>query len=738
MNVPPIPRFLVVTALVVLSALSSPEALADAVPPVQIMVKELPSGAFDVQWRVPKVMAPQAMPSPRLPDGCTPEGERTFVDRPSAWLIRQTYQCPNGLAGQTLGVHHPLYNIGLSTVLRVEFLSGARYAHMLEPGEDSWLVPDAGAGGFAGILLDARQAVLDGAAHFFRGWVHIAFLLVICFVGGMRVRVRLATTFLLAQVTAVAVTSLSGLRVDPALAEIGVALATVLLAREALRPAPERKQLVVLAACAGVVHGLGLQGVFAAGQEGAPNVLFLFFTALGMDVALLISVALLSAIAHIVTRPVERIHVARPAAVYATAGVACALAIGGLINGSASATKQSDRRLQLPAMVSSSQGTAQTGSRRVAATTLDAAIQSFVSVERFEVRHEILVRLRDVAERFGTASTPELAIARQDDVKERISELVLALASLDIDGESTAPISTRVDFLTVSDQGVLPRPEPVPESIETAWVGVTAVYLTKTTARDIEMVWEFIDEAPAIPVTVIDPESSISSKLTVDEPAIAWKNELSEEWTPITAMAVEPNRFILPTWSLVPLIIAFLFTAAAIRRRSPVLNASARAMFAFAVLLGPVHTVAIAVPWSTSAAPGAGEARRILAVVLPNIYRALEFREETAVFDRLALSVSGEALTEVYLDQRRVLEAEDRGGARARVEAVEIVDVTSIEPAGDDGFVANAIWTVGGTVTHFGHRHFRQNRYDARINIVPEQGTWKLQSIELLEEERLR
>jgi hypothetical protein len=161
-------------------------------------------------------------------------------------------------------------------------------------------------------------------------------------------------------------------------------------------------------------------------------------------------------------------------------------------------------------------------------------------------------------------------------------------------------------------------------------------------------------------------------------------------------------------------------------------------MLAVALLLGPVGAVAVAPPWSVSATPGTSKAKRVLARILPNVYRALEFREESAVFDRLALSVTGETLTEVYLDHRKVLEMEERGGARARVEAVEVLEVDSIEAEGAGGFSARAVWTVGGTVTHFGHRHFRQNRYDARVVAVPDEGIWKLQSIELLDEQRLR
>jgi len=49
-----------------------------------------------------------------------------------------------------------------------------------------------------------------------------------------------------------------------------------------------------------------------------------------------------------------------------------------------------------------------------------------------------------------------------------------------------------------------------------------------------------------------------------------------------------------------------------------------------------------------------------------------------------------------------------------------------------------ASWNVGGTVVHFGHRHFRQNRYVAHVVVVPVEGAWKIESITVLDEERLR
>jgi len=115
-----------------------------------------------------------------------------------------------------------------------------------------------------------------------------------------------------------------------------------------------------------------------------------------------------------------------------------------------------------------------------------------------------------------------------------------------------------------------------------------------------------------------------------------------------------------------------------------------------------------------------------------------QFREESAGYDRLSVSVTGDTLTEVYLEHRRALEMEERGGARARVEAVEVQAVGDVVPEAERGFAAVALWSVGGTVTHFGHRHFRENRYEASVSVVPVDDHWKIRAIDVLDEERVR
>ena len=61
------------------------------------------------------------------------------------------------------------------------------------------------------------------------------------------------------------------------------------------------------------------------------------------------------------------------------------------------------------------------------------------------------------------------------------------------------------------------------------------------------------------------------------------------------------------------------------------------------------------------------DAREIVGDLLRNVYQAFDYREEERIYDVLAHSVSGDLLTEIYLETQRSLEIENQGGARAKV-----------------------------------------------------------------------
>jgi len=715
-------------------------AAADGISPVTLKVKEQESGRFLAQWRVPKQLPPRAIPSPVLPESCRSVGERTLTERPGAWFVRQAYLCSDGLSGQSIGVDYPLLNATVSTLLRVELLSGDRYAHMLPPGEESWRVPDATAGGARALFRGARQAVLDGAAHFAGNGVHLALVVALMLFGGFAIATRFASGFAAGQLVAVLVLSVSGFQLGAPLAEVGVAAFVALIAREALRPSAERRQHPALALCAGLIHGLALAHLVAppADYSGSRWVYYALVV-LGMDAVLLLASMVGSGLRQLVPQRLSRRAFATLAA-YGVGVAAIALALGFPAGDTRTAAREAPTGLQLPDLPIPEGVAGTPASRRLATPFPDATLQSFVTVAPFEVRHEVLVRLRDVAERIDLEPSGELAVDVQDQLKRQVHRLVAMRTKFAIDQQEMEPVEVRVDFLSLEARGALPRLSPVPEPIDAAWLGVTAVYLTESTPSEVLLTWDGFDTEATVPVTVTDPESSRSVELTQRQPALRWNNELSEDPTPIvTATAVDPPVLWLPLLFFVLLAPATAFGVAALRgrRRQPSI-ALTRVALACAVLLAPVGNVALPLPPSMGGSPDQDSSKRILARLLPNVYRAFEFPTESAAYDRLALSVTGDTLTEVYLEHRRAVRMEERGGARARVETVEIVEVGSVEPGSSGGFIADAAWTVGGTVTHFGHRHFRQNRYDARVDVVPVEGHWKIRSIEVLDEKRLQ
>ena len=144
----------------------------------------------------------------------------------------------------------------------------------------------------------------------------------------------------------------------------------------------------------------------------------------------------------------------------------------------------------------------------------------------------------------------------------------------------------------------------------------------------------------------------------------------------------------------------------------------------------------IDLPWAR--APSMPQTSDVIEALLGNVYRSLEQPEERAVYDRLAVSVDQSMIAPIYLEQRRALELGRRGGARVNVESVEVVDLRDLEAVDAGGVRATVAWEAGGFVVHFGHRHFRQNRYEAEIELAPRDGSWKITRLAVLDNQRVR
>ena len=296
------------------------------------------------------------------------------------------------------------------------------------------------------------------------------------------------------------------------------------------------------AAVAGFGHGLGLAAMLGNDLgEGGAGLASLLLAVLGMDAThLVIGVALTVLLSTIAELPAPaRLRRLMSYGVGA-AGVAAALALA--IQGGVVQTDATAALVMMPDGTAGGVPTGSQGSRRLAPSVPNAPIHSFLSVEPFEVRHEVMLRLGGLQDELDLDPDSTLGIGAQGAIAERLTQLVLGSTTLLIDGANPEAVIRRADFMTVDLTGALPRPNPVDEIVAEAVMGVIIAYPTSGMPRSVELEWRrFPTAMEAIPATVIDPESVTSETLSPDEPVLAWRYALAEDPVPtVEAVTVEP------------------------------------------------------------------------------------------------------------------------------------------------------------------------------------------------------
>jgi hypothetical protein len=283
--------------------------------------------------------------------------------------------------------------------------------------------------------------------------------------------------------------------------------------------------------------------------------------------------------------------------------------------------------------------------------------------------------------------------------------------------------------------------------LNTALLGIIITYLTDGMPKEVTVGWDvFSDRIQKVPTSAVDPAGPFPSYVTPEENTLVWKNFLKSYKIPTVANVTVEDSLIklnVPVASVACLVLLALILLR-IRKRTkksrPIrIYAALAALLAVGVvILYPFARVAIARPAIIAPTMTDQEAVKILGSLLKNVYRAFDFREEEAVYDRLATSVKGDLLSDIYLQNRKSLIVTQAGVARARVKEVKILDA-KIEQKKERGLalLIRARWTALGTVGHWGHIHTRENMYDANITVEPVEGVWKITGLELLEEKRI-
>ena len=377
----------------------------------------------------------------------------------------------------------------------------------------------------------------------------------------------------------------------------------------------------------------------------------------------------------------------------------------------------------------------------------DAPLMTFLYVEPYEIRFEILMRLKELAS-WMELEVPDQAPIEADTqarLLEQIGRFLVQQSQVRIDGVTSRPLLDRVEFVRVTPQGIQSLNASQRLTLPTALVGVILAYLTTGPPQEVAVDWTYFNEQiTSIPATVIDPVSQLPYEVTPDQPTLRWANLLEEynyQAATIDAIAAQAaNRLQMSAPAVLLCLAAALIAGFGGRLglRGVSRIVAVGLLFALAVGARPHGRVTVPNPFEPAYQLPETEAIQILQGLLKNTYRAFDFRAEEDIYDKLAVSSSGDLITEIYLQNRRRLVMEEQGGAHAKVQDVQLLDAVQVgPPARGQEFTFRCLWRITGTVNHWGHSHQRRNQYEALIGIQPVDESWKITALDVTEERRL-
>ena len=376
-----------------------------------------------------------------------------------------------------------------------------------------------------------------------------------------------------------------------------------------------------------------------------------------------------------------------------------------------------------------------------------APVMAFLYVEPYEVRFEVLIRLKALAA-WMALDVPEQAPIDADTqagLREQIGQFLVQQSQVRIDGAASRPLLDRVEFVRVTPGGIRALEAGQRLTFHTALVGVILAYVTPGPPQEVTADWTFFDDpVTSVPSTVIDPVSQLPYDLTAEAPTLRWTNLLDQynyQVATIDAIAAQAARpIVFPVPSCLLCLVAAIFIGYGRRLGLHLVSRITGFTVFIAMAFGLVAFGQIEVRNPLQAPYRLPEAAALTTLqgLLQNTYRAFDFRAEEDVYDKLAVSAAGDLITDIYLQSRKRLVMEEQGGARAKVQDVQLLDAVQTGPPGKRGrFTFQCTWRITGTVNHWGHTHQRRNQYDALITIQPIERAWKIVALDVIEERRL-
>ncbi len=318
---------------------------------------------------------------------------------------------------------------------------------------------------------------------------------------------------------------------------------------------------------------------------------------------------------------------------------------------------------------------------------LDESLIYFVEVEPFEIRVEVLVKGPLLVEllNYPLGENKTISVNAQADFKQYALEHFENYFTLSLGGVPSVHDKSQASFLEVGDANSVIKEKVIEEPIDEAVIGLSFSFSLAHMPDFFQLnLTELPKNISRVPVRV----QALSRTQHMEFNEFSLTFDWSRQGLEFRLPKIKPVKVARTSWL-----------------GKPKLNIN--------------------------------EAAVVLEQLLDNIYNAFEYQQESTIYDQLAVSVAGEQLASLYLEQKQRMEAVNRGGAKVKILNIVINEVKILSKS-DDAFIVTGQWEVAGKVTHFGHTHERLNWYQAKFVLFSTEGRWLISDIDVLDESRIQ
>ncbi len=364
---------------------------------------------------------------------------------------------------------------------------------------------------------------------------------------------------------------------------------------------------------------------------------------------------------------------------------------------------------------------------------------TFLYIEPREVRHETLIRLRELAPWIGETFEVGQTLSPQHSalIVNQAASILASRNPVSIDGKLVQPSNATAKLLELTSQGFQVVQPGKQVSVNNAFIGAILSFSSSDLPDQVTVTWDMFDEEISRVATISnDIAGPFFGAVTPADPQFHWQNHLLQyERASVTQIPVEQQTRQNPAMTLISGVISaaslgfFLLCKGKVAKRVSCVTVivAASATLAFSGYL-------LELPWNKPEPPEPQVAEDILRSMVDNLSTVTLEVSPAARKSELAHIVSEASLGDIATEVERGLAIRTPGGSLATVTDISELELERINPTlTPGGFSTLAKWTVKAQGGHWGHAHMRAVTFRVLAEVIPESGHWKLDGLTVIE-----